>query len=131
MPTKVVHCKREDYDVYIGRPNPENNWEESEWGNPFKIGPDGTREEVLEKYEAWFRERPNWVNELQEIQGKTLGCWCKPQACHGDLLARLADSIWGPTEPSRDWSKAKSRIGVDAEGRKALLEDYFDIDNGE
>ena len=40
--TRVVHCKRARYDVYIGRP--------SKWGNPYVIGPDGTREQVIAKY---------------------------------------------------------------------------------
>ena len=43
---KVVHCKKEPYDIYIGRP--------SKWGNPFSIGKDGTREEVIEKYREWI-----------------------------------------------------------------------------
>ena len=42
MRTRVVHCRRERYDVYVGRPSP--------WGNPFVIGRDGTREEVVAKY---------------------------------------------------------------------------------
>ena len=91
MTTKVVHCQQEDYDVYIGRPNPENNWEESKWGNPFKIGPDGTREEVLQKYRAWAVHQPELLNDLHELEGKILGCWCKPKDCHGDFLAILAD----------------------------------------
>ena len=37
--TRVVNCKKEPYDVYIGRP--------SKWGNPFKIGRDGSRQEVI------------------------------------------------------------------------------------
>jgi hypothetical protein len=44
MGEHVVHCKREPYDVYIGRP--------SKWGNPFQIGRDGTRDEVIAKYRA-------------------------------------------------------------------------------
>lgn len=43
---KVVHCKREDFDVYIGRPGP--------YGNPFTIGRDGNRKEVIDKYEEWL-----------------------------------------------------------------------------
>ncbi len=66
----VVHCKRARYDVYIGRP--------SKWGNPFQIGRDGTRAEVIARY------------ELGQLEGKTLGCWSAPNACHGDVLARLA-----------------------------------------
>ena len=44
--TKVVHCKRAPFDIYIGRP--------SKWGNPFVIGRDGNREQVIEKYRAYI-----------------------------------------------------------------------------
>jgi len=81
--TRVVHCKREPYDVYIGRP--------SKWGNPFKTGRDGTLEEVLEKYEQHITNRPDLLAALHELKGRTLGCWCKPKPCHGDILARLAE----------------------------------------
>jgi hypothetical protein len=81
--TIVVHCKKEPYDVYIGRP--------SKWGNPFKIGPDETREQVIEKYREYILSRPDLIASLHELKGKRLGCWCKPKACHGDVLAELAD----------------------------------------
>ena len=81
--TRVVHCKREPYDVYIGRP--------SKWGNPFKSGRDGTSEEVIEKYREWITYRPDLLEALHEIKGKVLGCWCKPKPCHGDILVRLAE----------------------------------------
>ena len=81
----VVHCKREPYDVYIGRPGP--------WGNPFKIGRDGTREEVIQLYEMWLLERPELVARAkEELRGKRLGCFCAPDACHGDVLLRIANS---------------------------------------
>ena len=80
----VVHCKRQRYDVYIGRP--------SKWGNPFEIGKDGTRAEVIAKYEAWILTQPHLLAALPELQGKILGCWCAPQACHGDALLRLAQA---------------------------------------
>ncbi len=81
--TKVVHCKKGPYDVYVGRP--------SDWGNPFSIGKDGTREQVIEKYEAWLLEQPELLNRLHELKGKVLACWCKPLHCHGDVLAKFAD----------------------------------------
>ena len=28
---------------------------------------------------------------IQELEGKVLGCWCKPQDCHGDVLVELID----------------------------------------
>lgn len=80
---RVVHCKKESYDIYIGRP--------SKWGNPFAIGKDGNREEVIEKYRAWVITQQHLINALHELKGKTLGCWCKPAACHGDVLKELAE----------------------------------------
>ena len=70
--------------VYVGRP--------SRWGNPFVIGRDGTREEVLAKFRAYAVERvasePRW---LEPLAGRNLTCWCAPQACHGDVLVELAN----------------------------------------
>ncbi|MHA2281538.1 MAG: DUF4326 domain-containing protein [Promethearchaeota archaeon] len=84
MPTRVVHCKRADYDVYIGRP--------SKWGNPFSLGKDGDRTEVIEKYKDYLRSRPDLIEDARkELRGKTLGCWCSPQLCHGDVLAFVAE----------------------------------------
>ena len=83
--TRVVHCKKESFDVYIGRP--------SKWGNPFKIGKDGSREDVIQKYRHWILANPMLMAQLtSELKGKKLGCWCKPNACHGDVLAELADN---------------------------------------
>jgi hypothetical protein len=81
-PTRVVHCKRDRCEVYIGRP--------SKWGNPFVIGRDGTREQVIAKYRAFVLGRPELIAALPELRGKTLGCWCAPLPCHGDVLAELA-----------------------------------------
>jgi hypothetical protein len=81
----VVHCKKSEYDVYIGRP--------SCWGNQFNIGPDGTRDEVVEKYRAWLLSRPVLIERCKrELKGKVLGCWCAPKSCHGDVLAEIANS---------------------------------------
>lgn len=80
---KVVHCKKEKFDVYIGRPSP--------WGNPFEIGHDGTREEVIQKYAEWIKKQPHLMAKIHELKGKTLGCWCAPRPCHGDVLAKLAE----------------------------------------
>jgi len=83
MGDNVVHCKKKKFDVYIGRPG--------KWGNPFEIGKDGTREDVVKKYRAWVVEQPVLMSSLHELKGKTLGCWCAPRACHGDVLAELAN----------------------------------------
>jgi hypothetical protein len=83
--TKVVHCKRSKFDVLIDR--------RTQWGNPFEIGKDGTREEVIQKYEEWIKTKPELLAQLPLLKDKILGCWCSPQACHGDVLARLADNL--------------------------------------
>lgn len=79
----VNHCQ-ESYDVYIGRP--------SKWGNPFVLGKDGMlRDDVIKKYEDWILQQPDLLNALHELEGKVLGCWCRPSRCHGDVLVRLAN----------------------------------------
>lgn len=84
MPTRVVHCKQSEFDVYIGRP--------SKWGNPYSIGKDGDRTEVIDKYKEHLRGRPDLIEDARsELKGKTLGCWCAPQLCHGDILAFVAE----------------------------------------
>lgn len=81
MLTAIVHCKKSSYDVYIGRPG--------KWGNPFEIGRDGTREEVVEKYRLWIAGQPHLLASLHELKGKRLACWCAPLPCHGDILVEL------------------------------------------
>jgi hypothetical protein len=103
MSTRVVNVRgrmetlmNEGPFVYIGRG--------SIWGNPFThIYADGartmtggltlvgSREEAIEKYEAWIKTQPELLAQLPTLRGKTLGCYCKPLACHGDILARMAD----------------------------------------
>lgn len=81
----VVHCKKSKYEVYIGRP--------SKWGNPFEIGKDGTREEVVEKYRKWVVEQKDLLADLHELAGVTIACWCSPLPCHGDVLAELVQEF--------------------------------------
>ncbi len=81
---KVVHCKKSAYDVYIGRP--------SKWGNPFVVGKDGARDEVIELYKEWLKTQPKLIAAAKvELRGKTLGCWCSPKPCHGDVLMQIAN----------------------------------------
>lgn len=81
---RVVHNKRESYDVYIGRP--------SKWGNPFVVGRDGTREEVIAKFGRYLLSNDELMVALPELRGKTLGCWCAPKPCHGDYLLEVANT---------------------------------------
>ena len=80
--TKVVNLRKEKYDVYIGRP--------SKWKNPFTVQQYG-RKESLCQYKYYIINNPKLLKDLHELKGKTLGCFCKPLSCHGDILARLAD----------------------------------------
>lgn len=70
---------------------------DSMWANPYKIGRDGTREEVLAKYETSLRERlevnEELRSELLKLDGKILGCWCAPEPCHGHVLLRLIEEL--------------------------------------
>jgi hypothetical protein len=81
----VVHCKKEPYDIYVGRP--------SKWGNPFQIGKDGTREEVIKKYEDWLENQPLLLLEVGSLYGKILGCWCSPLQCHADILVKKSIEV--------------------------------------
>jgi hypothetical protein len=90
--TVAVNKRTADFDVYIGRG--------SKWGNPFKIGEHGSRADVIEKYEEWIKSQPHLLSSLHEIRGKRLGCFCKPLACHGDVLAHLCDATPLPSEAS-------------------------------
>ena len=83
MKTRVVHCKRSPFDVYIGRP--------SKWGNPYSIGKDGTRAEVIDKYRDYIMRQPALLRNVCQLKGKVLGCWCAPRPCHGDVLIELAE----------------------------------------
>ena len=79
---KVVHIDNDKYDVYIGRG--------SKWGNPFRIGIDGSRKEVISKYRSWIlkQEQKDLLSEMIMLDGKILGCHCKPKDCHGDILKK-------------------------------------------
>lgn len=63
------------------------------WANPFKVTGKHSRKEVLEQYKTYLLQKLEsgdigW-DELQTLRGKTLGCWCKPLPCHGDVLVEL------------------------------------------
>lgn len=74
--------------VFIGRPTP--------WGNPYKMGRDGTREVVIAKYKKWLAKQPALRDRMRaELRGKKLFCPCghggkKP--CHGDVVVQVAET---------------------------------------
>ena len=87
---KIANIKKKEfYDLYIGR---ENKWlglEGSKWGNPFVMKNESKREEVLAKYKEHILNSPELLNSLSELKGKTLGCYCAPKKCHGNVLIEL------------------------------------------
>ncbi len=90
MNTEVVNKYRDKYDVYIGRG--------SIWGNPFEIGKDGTREEVIQKYKDYFYDKieknGDFKYQTLKLSGKRLGCFCAPKPCHGDVIKQwITDNI--------------------------------------
>ena len=90
MITTVVNLRDEPYDIYIGRP--------TKWGNPFTLK-DGTRQQIIEAYKQYLYRRPELMKQAHlELHGKILGCYCKPHACHGDILARIANMSWDEFE---------------------------------
>jgi hypothetical protein len=88
--TTVVR-RSQPHDVYVGRP--------SKWGNPYHIGKDGTRAQVIQKYREYLLSSPHLLAKLHTPKGLRLGCYCAPLACHGDVLAELADAIPLATDP--------------------------------
>lgn len=82
----VVHLMNDPYSVRIDR--------KSIWGNPFHIGPHGTRKQVIAKYREWImlpHQEHLRVRARKELRGKVLGCWCAPLPCHGDVLVEIAN----------------------------------------
>jgi hypothetical protein len=94
MNPRVVHCKKEPFDVYVGRG--------SKWGNPYSHK-EGTkaefvvssRKEAIEKYEQYLLNNQELMDSIGELKGKVLGCWCSPKSCHGEILAKYAN---GPSK---------------------------------
>lgn len=81
--TRKVGKRSSAKQIYIGRP--------SKWGNPFVIGRDGSRAEVIAKYGAWIVTQTRLMDALDELRGRDVVCWCAPLACHGDVLVELAN----------------------------------------
>lgn len=76
--------------VYVGRP--------TIFGNPFVIGRDGTRDEVIEKYKNWFLEKiingPEFAEAVRALKtASALICWCAPKRCHADVIGEFLDSL--------------------------------------
>lgn len=104
QPTRVVHCRKETFDVYIGRQMKKYpDLKATGWGNPYWEGVDtpAGRQSAIDRYREWVLTQPKLLTRLPELRGRTLGCWCAPlgglpgnlygRVCHGEVLAALAD----------------------------------------
>lgn len=64
------------------------------WGNPFVIGRDGDRAEVVALYRRWLWQAiqadPGMADAVRQLHGRDLCCCCAPAACHGDVLVAAA-----------------------------------------
>lgn len=101
MTTRVIHFR--DWDrsdpntTYIGRAVPRKGLKASPWANPFPITENTSRELSIEWFREWVKISPEysarWIRaNAQELRGKTLVCWCRPEKCHGDILAEMAEA---------------------------------------
>lgn len=78
--------------VYVGRAMPRIRLAGSPFANPFKLGRDGDRDEVIAMYRTWLTDNVDLLERARrELVGKTLGCWCHPEACHADVLAEIVN----------------------------------------
>jgi hypothetical protein len=89
--TSVVDVRYEQCDVYIGRKC--GRWAHSKWANPFHVGRDGTRHQVIVKYREHILASPHLMAALPELKNKVLGCWCHGLPCHGDVLVELLNAV--------------------------------------
>lgn len=98
--TRVVRLKRrgrvvlQDCDVYVGRKWNMGGWDlpQSKFANPFTVRQCGSAERAVERYRAYIQTRPDLLEALEELRGKTLGCWCYPGACHAQVLVELLNA---------------------------------------
>ena len=93
----VVNINKEPFDVYIGR---HQDPIKGKWGNPFShkegslaLFKTATRKESIDMYEQYLLSNQELMDSLHELTVKTLGCWCKPNSCHGDILKKYVDKI--------------------------------------
>lgn len=95
MATTVVNIRTgARYDVYIGR---AGHGQDGYFGNPFRLKPEEARGATLARFEAYFYDRlgddPEFVQRVLQLRDKVLGCFCKPHACHGDIIAHYLDHV--------------------------------------
>ena len=97
--TRVVNIRKESCDVYIGR---AGQGKDGYFGNPFRLEATMTRGGTLDRYRKYFYYRlstdEKFRRRIGELQGKTLGCFCKPNPCHGDIIKEYLERMEGCTD---------------------------------
>ena len=83
---------KEPNNLYIGRST--NKLKGSKWRNRYKLSIFKSRIKVVTLFERYVRHNKNLIQDLGELKGKTLGCWCAPLLCHGQILLQLAEIYW-------------------------------------
>lgn len=90
---RVVHVRHADIDTYIGRACRE--FHESKWHNPFRLVQESERKAVLRQYTTWLLEQKELLQDIAELKGHVLGCWCRRPGhdvlCHGLVLLAIAE----------------------------------------
>lgn len=85
---RVKGWRKPEGAIYVGRP--------TRWGNPYRVGTDGSAAECVARFEQWCRQRraetPDaFAQWLAPLRGHELACWCGSDTpCHADILRRLA-----------------------------------------
>lgn len=103
---RVVHVNRQKFDIYIGRQY-QRRFRQSDWANDFRLDDDtlyGHLETEVEKRQLCLMhytkdlltQHRDLLVRLPELEGKTLGCWCRKEhdsdvLCHGLVLVALTD----------------------------------------
>lgn len=122
--------------IYVGRQFSQGKYklQGTKWGNPYRVGPDGNLNSVLNKYETWARQQivkdPNW---LQPLIGKDLVDWCEPGKCHADVLRKLIKETSTAPQPLagtkeaaqtrlRELEQTKKNIGLSAMPKEEQIE---------
>ena len=74
--------------VYCGRANFHTGHKKSKWSNPYSVQKLG-RDEALKLHKVNLDQ--HLKDQIKELKGKALSCWCYPERCHCDYLAELAN----------------------------------------
>ena len=87
-------------NVYIGREN--GKCKASVWANRHKLKDHNyDRDKVIELFRTDIMNDDESLQNIPDLKGKVLGCWCSPGRCHGEVLHELAGNTpkYEPTPP--------------------------------